>query len=139
DVHVIAASQAPVAQGATFAVDEDRTLQGSAARLTSTDPRGLGLTFAIVQQPSHGVLTIVSPADGTFSYKPDQDYNGSDLFTFTSSDGIFTSLPATAQVTVRPINDTPVADTLAFNHLEDGGVLTGTLTASDPDFDDLTF
>lgn len=58
----------------------------------------LPLTFATTTSPTNGTW------DGT-TYTPNTGYNGSDSFTFTASDGINTSDPATVSITVTP---TPV-------------------------------
>jgi uncharacterized repeat protein (TIGR01451 family) len=44
------------------------------------------LTFTIVSGPSHGTLQEISEANGTFSYRPNLNYNGSDSFTYKVTD-----------------------------------------------------
>ena len=74
------------------------------------------LTFAIVAGPSHGKLSGFDAASGRATYTPDKDYNGPDGFTFTVTDDDAagsppdrTSPPATASITITPINDAPIA------------------------------
>ena len=43
------------------------------------------LTAILVSGPAHGTLTL--NADGSFSYTPDANYNGTDSFTYKASDG----------------------------------------------------
>ena len=50
----------------------------------ASDVDGDPLTVTVVQ-PGHG--SVVQNADGTWTYRPAADYNGSDDFTFTVSDG----------------------------------------------------
>ena len=51
---------------------------------------------------------MINP-DGTVTYTPDANFNGSDTFTYVASDGTATSSPATVTITVSAVNDTPVA------------------------------
>lgn len=62
------------------------------------------LSFAIVQQPRHGMLTGTG---ATRTYTPDQNFTGEDDFTFTVSDGQFTSAPEKVTLRVQPVNDVP--------------------------------
>ena len=58
-------------------------------------------------QPGNG--TVTENTDGTLKYTPDADYNGTDSFTYTVSDGQGGTDTATVTVTVNPENDPPVA------------------------------
>ena len=46
-------------------------------------------------------------ADGTFTYVPDLDFNGSDGFTYRASDGTDESDVASVEIDVTPVNDAP--------------------------------
>ncbi len=59
------------------------------ATLAHCDPR---------DRPSHGTLTL-NP-DGSFTYVPDPNYNGTDTFTYQVSDGTTTSAPVTVTLNV---------------------------------------
>mgnify|MGYP003311649521 CR=1 FL=1 len=48
--------------------------------------------------------------DGTYTYTPNADFNGSDTFTYIISDGNGGSDTAMVTVTVNPVNDAPVAE-----------------------------
>ena len=65
--------------------------------LTGSDPDADTLTYAVVDQPTHGTLTGTAPA---LTYTPDPDYSGSDAFTFKVNDGAVNSAPATISITV---------------------------------------
>src|SRR5205823_4897796 len=103
DVTLTRGNAAPVANAQSVTTDEDTAL---GIILTGSDADGDALTFAIATQPAHGTVTGTSP---NFTYTPAADFNGSDSFTFTASDGAATSSPATISVTVNPVNDPPVA------------------------------
>src|SRR5205823_4843610 len=78
----------------------------------------------------------------SFSYTPAANYNGSDSFTYMVNDGTIDGNPATVNITVVPVNDTPVAANDSYTTYEDTpltvtapGVLTND---SDVDGDSLT-
>ena len=45
--------------------------------------------------------------DGSFSYTPNADFTGDDIFTYKANDGALDSNTATVTVTVNPVNDAP--------------------------------
>src|SRR5207245_2232921 len=56
--------------------------------------------------PAHGTLSLNS--DGSFTYTPALNYNGSDSFTYKANDGQADSpTNATVSITVTPVNDAP--------------------------------
>ena len=57
---------------------------------------------------AHG--RIANLGNGQYRYTPDTNYNGTDFFAYTISDGHGGSDSSYAQVNVRPINDNPVAE-----------------------------
>jgi uncharacterized delta-60 repeat protein len=70
-----------------------------------SDPDGQAITAVLVNGPSHGSLTLNS--DGTFGYKPNEDFVGTDSFTYVANDGTLNSNTATATITVNPVNEAP--------------------------------
>ncbi|MGE4499669.1 MAG: retention module-containing protein, partial [Hydrogenovibrio sp.] len=77
----------PVAVDDSASTTEDTALTISAADMLSNDSDIDGDTLSIdsFTQPANG--TLVDNGDGTFSYTPNADYNGTDSFTYTVSDG----------------------------------------------------
>ncbi|WP_415795068.1 Ig-like domain-containing protein, partial [Mycolicibacterium frederiksbergense] len=73
-------------------------------------------------------------ADGSFTYTPDADFNGTDSFTYTAGDGTETSSIATVSITISPVNDAPVAagDTVST---DEDTVLNGNVLSNDSDAD----
>jgi hypothetical protein len=65
--------------------------------LTGEDPNSLPLTHSVVESTQHGDLTI---DDNLCTYTPFADYVGSDSFTFTSSNGTYTSDVVTVTIEV---------------------------------------
>lgn len=74
--------------------------QPKAIRLRATDGPNTALVFKIVQQPQHGQLTGLNESTGGVIYTADFGFTGTDSFTFTASDGVNTSPPATVTITV---------------------------------------
>jgi large repetitive protein len=102
-------NDAPLAQDDAYSTDEDIPLKVSAPGVLANDSDVDHdvLTAVLVTNPAHGSLTL--KADGSFVYKPQADYNGSDSFAYRVSDGQLISNVATVTITINPINDAPVA------------------------------
>lgn len=92
----------PVVWNGEGITDEDTPLLGSLSPL-AVDGNGDPLTFAVVQSPAHGTLSL-NP-DGIFIYTPQVNFNGVDTFTFKAHDGLLNSQVATYQVSVTPVDD----------------------------------
>src|SRR5262249_10921186 len=73
-----------------------------------SDPDGDPLTAVLVTGPSHGTLTL--NANGSFTYVPAANYNGGGSFTYKANDGQAGSNVATVTITLRSVNDPPIAN-----------------------------
>jgi VCBS repeat-containing protein len=124
----------PVGRDQAVTLDEDTTLDGE---LVATDVEGEALTFKVVQAPRHGRVHVAAWT-GAYTYKPNRDYNGPDLFRFVANDGATDSAPAVVAITVMPVNDAPMAVSQTATVPSDG-VLMGMLSATDVDDDALTY
>ncbi|MGI8984691.1 MAG: ELWxxDGT repeat protein, partial [Acidimicrobiales bacterium] len=116
---------APTATGDSYTTAEDTplTVTGPGLLANDTDPLSdpltatrakvirasgpSGLTYTFPSDPPNGTTTI--NADGSFTYTPDPDFNGTDTFTYLARDARGASSSATVTVTVSPVNDPPVA------------------------------
>ncbi len=127
---------APVCADDAGSTAEDVQLADS---LACTDADGDSLTYAEVAGPSNGSL-LLNP-DGSFTYDPDPDFNGTDSFTFSANDGTTDSNVATYTVSVGMANDAPVLDAIGQKVATEGSTVSFTATASDRDLppDTLTF
>ena len=131
-------NDAPSAAGTSVETDEDESVT---VALVASDPDSDSLTFTITSQPSHGALGEITPLDSTSAtveYTPTPNYSGTDSFTFRASDGTANSNEATVDVTINPVNDSPEAIDQSLD-APAGRTIEITLTASDPDGDELTF
>jgi VCBS repeat-containing protein len=128
-------NDAPVAQGETYTVNSTATLNINPAGVLANDSDidSPNLSAAVVTSVAHGTLSL--NADGSFSYRPDAGFSGTDQFTYRASDG---SLNATATVSLvvtpalPPANQLPTANNGDFSGLEDQPI-SGSLSATDPD------
>ncbi len=93
----------PTADSQSVSTTEDTPVS---ITLTGTDPNSDTITFTLVSQPEHGVLSGSPP---NLTYSPDANFNGGDSFSYVANDGQATSDPATATITITPVNDPPVA------------------------------
>ncbi|MFW9884137.1 MAG: Ig-like domain-containing protein, partial [Candidatus Thorarchaeota archaeon] len=108
-ITVNSVEDAPVAVDDAYPIDEDGVLQVDAASgvlANDYDGDGDSLTLQLISNPSHGSL-LLNP-DGSFTYTPDPNWNGMDLFIYEISDGDQTDT-ATVAITVSPVDDPPVA------------------------------
>jgi VCBS repeat-containing protein len=141
-ITVTAVNDAPVAVNDAYSTAEDTVLLVAAPGVlgNDSDVDGDALTAVLVAGPSNGVLTL--NADGSFSYTPAANFNGSDSFTYKANDGAADSNVATVSITVTAVNDAPVAVNDAYSTAEDTVLLVaapGVLgNDSDVDGDALT-
>jgi VCBS repeat-containing protein len=119
-ITVTATNDGPTAVDDAYSTAEDTTLTVAAASgvlANDTDPEGDTLSAVAGSGPSHGTLT--RNADGSFTYTPAANFNGSDSFTYRASDGTAESSPATVAITVSGVNDAPTAAADAYSTGED--------------------
>jgi len=139
-VHLV--NDVPAAADDAYEVDEDQALTvvvADGVLANDSDADADPLTAILVSDPSHG--TAVLGADGSLAYTPEENYFGTDAFTYVANDGFGDSNEATVTITIHPINDAPVAVDDAYEVGEDGtlvitaaeGVLANDIDAdSDP-------
>ena len=75
------------------------------------------LSAVLVSGPAHGTLSLNS--DGSFTYTPSGNYNGSDSFVYKVNDGTADSNLATVTLTITAINDAPAATAESYTTAED--------------------
>ncbi|MEC7765239.1 MAG: Ig-like domain-containing protein [Pseudomonadota bacterium] len=91
----------------SYEIDEDSTLIVDLPA-NDSDPEGDDFEVTAVGTPSYGTATL--NADGTVTYRPDQDYTGTDTFTYTITDENGATDTATVTVSMAPVNDNPDAE-----------------------------
>ncbi len=111
---VMATPISPVATFTSFSTNEDVNFTGILTA-TDTDTNLSSLSYSKVLNSSHG--TVVVDSNGSFTYSPIANYNGSDRFDYNISDGI-NNVTQSVTITVVPINDAPIitsSNTVAVN------------------------
>lgn len=124
----------PVASNDVFTTLEDVPVIVAAPGVLANDKstNGLVLGALLVNNVAHGSLSLA--ADGSFSYTPATNYNGSDSFTYRATDGGTTGNVATVTIAVTPVNDPPIAVNDIANVNEDANVNISVLANdSDPE------
>ncbi|MEZ5737843.1 MAG: tandem-95 repeat protein [Novosphingobium sp.] len=122
-----------VAASQDISTDEDTAAQFNVA---GEDADGDTLTYS-AGPASHG--TVSGGAGGTFTYTPAADYNGADSFVVTVNDGKGGTAQQTVNVTVDPLNDTPIAAAAQAITTSTGNAKPVFVTASDADGDTLEY
>ncbi|HND50762.1 MAG TPA: Ig-like domain-containing protein, partial [Pirellulaceae bacterium] len=120
----------PYARDDAFDLLEDGVLSIAAPGLIENDSIGGNpVRTLLVTGVSHGELALSD--DGSFVYTPDADYFGPDNFTYVDTNRVATGNVATVAITVRPVNDAPVAADGVATIAEDDGPIVINVLAND--------
>jgi hypothetical protein len=144
-ITVLPTNVKPTATGRTdIMVDEDG-MKGIVLEGDDNDPefeQELTFTYVIGSGPANGTLEFGFDFlnNGSLTYTPDPDFNGTDSFRFTVTDddqagnvANLTSDEATIEFTVKPINDRPTAGDQLVDDLNEDESKTFTLIGDDGD------
>ncbi|MDR5591991.1 Ig-like domain-containing protein, partial [Christiangramia sp. SM2212] len=125
-----------VANNDSVDTNEDEALTIDALS-NDTNPEDGDLIIESYTQTSNG--TVTQNEDDTFEYTPNENYNGTDSFTYIITNGNCDSSTATVTITVNPVNDAPVANDDNAVTDEDTAVVINVLeNDTDIDGDELT-
>lgn len=108
------ANLAPVANADTYAATEDVPLVVDALAgllANDTDAESDPLEAVLATPPAKGTLNLAP--DGSFTYTPHADANGTDTFTYQAYDGRNSNV-AVVTINIAAVNDPPVAVNDAF-------------------------
>ena len=135
----------PVAAADAVVGTEDTVITGDvlADNGSGADSDVDGVTLTVAATPVADVAngSLILNANGTFSYTPDADFNGTDSFIYTLLDGQGGTDTGTVTITVNAVNDAPVvADVVRASPFEDDAAIVINLLAgaSDADGDTLS-
>ncbi|MEM7731901.1 MAG: Ig-like domain-containing protein, partial [Pseudomonadota bacterium] len=155
-VTVTGVNDAPIAGSSDIELDEDGSFSGNLIDFASDiDNSDDELTFSSINgnlgEDSEGGFqvdptsdggplngSVVINGDGTYTYTPNPNFNGTDSFGYQVTDADGGSSVGTIFVTVNPVDDVPIANDLSFSGIEDDE-LSGTVTAENPDSENLSF
>ena len=135
---VSAEDDEPNTNDVSTTTDEDVAV---AINLTADEYDGQNYSFNIVSDPSNGTVSL---SGTTATYTPNQDWNGTDTFTFEATDDriiLGQRNVATATITVNAINDAPTTDDIATTIDENrtARMVGIPLQGTDVDGDNLTY
>ena len=105
-VNEVVEDDPPVANNDIAIVNEDSQV-GVPVLANDDDPNGDTLAIDSFTQASNGTVT---QNNDILVYTPDDDFNGSDSFSYTINDGNGNTDSATVFVTINAVNDNPVAN-----------------------------
>jgi len=107
----------------------------------ATDPEGSALAYSVVTAAKNGTVAL-DAATGAYTYTPNLDYNGTDSFVVSAKDpvGNATAANLTVNLNLAAVNDAPrfAKTSVAVAGTEDT-VLTGTVSATDPEGSTVTY
>ena len=134
---------APTAFDDNYTATEDRVLNvngNNQPRLLANDSDPDGDALSVGVQPltdvSHGALSLSS--NGTFNYRPDDDFFGEDFFVYQIRDNLGGVASATATLNITSVNDAPQALDDNVDTAEETRININVLfNDSDPDNDTL--
>ncbi|MCF7484910.1 tandem-95 repeat protein [Vibrio sp. A2-1] len=141
-IDVIAVNDLPVAGSTAYSVDEDNVIILSDAQLlaNSSDIEGDVSVSDVSYSGTDGIFT--DNGDGTYSFAPNENFNGNVSLDVTVADEDGATAQTTAGIDVIAVNDAPVSGDLAYSVDEDGSITLSQeqllAQASDVDGDDLT-
>ncbi len=120
----------------TLTMFEDSPPVTTTLQAVDNDP----LYWALATSPLHGVASVGDTGHSqVITYTPSANYNGSDAFVVRVSDDFGGADVITVAVVITPVNDAPVLSPIGPQMVNEGDLLTFTVTADDPDGDALAF
>ncbi|AFY64935.1 tandem-95 repeat protein [Geitlerinema sp. PCC 7407] len=133
-ITVTPVNDAPLAVDDQFSVDEDTALTGGNVLANDTDVDGNPIVVIGFDNVSSQGGTVSMNPDGTFTYTGASNFFGLDTFTYTITDGQGSSDTASVVVSVRSINDLPIAVNDAAS-TDEGIAITLDILGNDTDVD----
>ncbi len=127
---------APTLDNVTSTLNEDTNITDT---LQVNNPVGGTLIYEIVENTDNGNFNLNT--DGSYSYTPNENYNGSDEVRVKVTNEYGLSTTVTLDLTITPVNDAPeLTDSSDESHiLKNTRIVTGSLEATDIDGDTLKY
>ena len=131
NISISAVNDPPLALDDVILTNED-TVAELNLLANDIDPDNETLSIEILENAASGNVEILP--GGECRYTPSLNFSGTDFFTYRISDSSSASSTATVDVTVEPVNDSPVAVDDSFTTIE-GTSMAFRLLANDNDPD----
>lgn len=129
--NVTPVNDAPVSANQSLTTAEDTVLNGN---VVATDVDGDTLSYSVSTAAANGTV-IMNATTGAFIYTPAANYNGTDNFVVTISDGKGGTTTSTINVGVTPVNDVAVITPAVANFFETDVQVTANGTVAITDID----
>ena len=132
---------APVAGNNLYVATEDNALVVNAASGVlgnDEDPDGDALTVSSFDAASAQGGSVAMNPNGSFTYTPASNFNGSDSFFYTIADGRGGFDTAQVTLNVSPVNDAPIANNNSYTGTKDTALVVNVASgvlANDQDAD----
>jgi VCBS repeat-containing protein len=121
----VAANLPPIAGADAFSGAEDAAITGN---VLDNDVDASPLSAVLETGPASAASFTLN-ANGSFTYVPLANFNGTDSFTYRAFDGALSSALTTVMLTVTPVNDLPTAGNGVLSVAEDSAATTVDLLA----------
>jgi hypothetical protein len=111
-------NQVPIATAQNITLNKNTT---KTIILSGIDPNGDVLTYTIIKPPINGRFE-------NKIYTPNQNYHGSDSFSFTANDGFLTSEPVIVSIIIKTTTCKPLhktGQTITYHNNDDGDLQEG--------------
>ena len=132
-VTTINLNDAPISESFQVDVNEDLT---ASILPQGFDPDGDALTFSLIDSTIYGAIAL---ENGLFIYSPNENFVGSDSFTYLANDGEYDSEISTVNIVVNNVNDQPELFSIDDQVAAEGQSVEIELSATDIDGDELIF
>ncbi|MEL1227359.1 MAG: tandem-95 repeat protein, partial [Candidatus Neomarinimicrobiota bacterium] len=115
-VNVNAINDLPVVTNITTSTSEDNPVTFSVHNnITDPDGDSTHWSYFVETQPANGIVTVEDSNNGNYTYTPNENFNGTDSFTWYIYDDGNGPEPgnsnvATTTITVNSVNDVPVVN-----------------------------
>jgi len=132
-------NDAPIANDINAQMDENKVngrYKPVTVTLNASDVDGDDLTYVLIASPANGSVGNIS--NNEIIYTPNQDFNGTDTFTYKANDGAEDSNEATVTVTINPVDDPPTTENMSVETDEDVA-LEISFPATDVDGESLSY
>ena len=121
----------PVAVNDSNTTTEDTEVGGNVL-VNDTNLGDAPVSVTDFTDPQNGTVLVVG--DGTYTYRPNEHFNGTDSFTYTIEDENGDASTATVTILVTPVNDIPVAIDDS-NSTDEKSSVSGNVLTNDTDSD----
>ena len=134
--------QAPEGVPDEYVVAEDNLLEVTVEEgvlSNDSDVEGDLLTAVLLSPAAHGALDLRS--DGSFTYTPEENFEGPDSFRYVVAGGARSSDPVVVRIAVSAVNDPPIANVDYYRAIADQELVIGFengLLLNDVDVDSLS-